>query len=323
MQYRRIALAAAAAALAVAGAGCAKKEEGGAGGAAKTSGAKIIVVTHGQASDPFWSVVKKGVDTAAGDMNANVEYRAPEKFDPVAQRRLIDGAIASKPDGLVVSLADVDALGPSVRKATSQGIPVVVINSGGNAAHELGAIAYVGQTELAAGEGAGKQLAEAGVTKGLCVNQEQGNVALDQRCEGFKKGLAGNVTQIAVDGTDPVGSQQKITTALRSGKYDGVLALGPTGADPTLKALEASGKAGTVKMGTFDLSPTILQNVANGKIVFAVDQQPYLQGYLPIVMLSQYKAVKVVPASDVASGPAFVTKENASEVIDLTKKGLR
>jgi len=319
----RIALAAIAVSLAMVGAGCSKKDDGGGKTAAKTGGAKITVITHGVASDPFWSVLKKGVDAAARDMNATADYRAPEKFDPVEERRLIDGAIASKPDGLVVSLPDVDALGPSVRKAVDKGIPVVIINSGGEKAHELGAIAYVGQTELGAGEGAGREMAKHGIKRALCVNHQQGVVSLDQRCEGFAKGLGGKVTQIAVDGTDPTGSQQKITTALRQGDYKGVLALGPLGAEPTLKALDASGKANSVKMGTFDLTPDVLKDVAAGKILFAIDQQQYLQGYLPIVLLAQNKAVGVAPASDVATGPAFVTKDNAARVINLSKQGLR
>jgi simple sugar transport system substrate-binding protein len=148
---------------------------------AQDAPARIVVVVHGQASDPFWSVVKNGVDEAQKVTGSTVEYRAPATFDMVEMSQLIDAAVASQPDGLVVSVPDAAALGDSIKNAVASGIPVISMNSGSDVREELGVLVHVGQTEFEAGEGGGKKMKEAGVTKAICVNQEVGNVALDLR----------------------------------------------------------------------------------------------------------------------------------------------
>lgn len=289
---------------------------------------RIVVVTHGQASDPFWSVVKKGVDQAAVDMRVTVEYQAPGTFDMVAMSQLIDAAVASKPNGLVVSIPDADALGRSIRDAISAGIPVISINSGSDVAGELGVLAHIGQTEYEAGLGGGERLAAAGAKNALCVNQEVGNVALDLRCQGFTDAMTkagGKVTVLAVDLADPTGSQNKIAAALTSNPdIDSILTLGPTGASPALAALRDAGKLGTIKMGTFDLSPEVLEAVKNGEMVFAIDQQQYTQGYLAIVYMTLYLENLNTPGNIlIPTGPGFVTQETAERVIALSKAGTR
>lgn len=294
-------------------------------GGGERANIKIIVVSHGQASDPFWSVVKNGVDAAAKDMGVQVDYRAPGTFDMVAMSQLIDQAVTAKPDGLVVSIPDAEALGDSIRKAVAAGIPVVSMNSGSDVYKDLGVRAHVGQTEYEAGLGAGERFAAAGVKNALCVNQEVGNVALDLRCKGFTDGLAGaKVTVLAVDLADPTSAQQKIEAALSADpSIDGVLTLGPTGAAPALKALEAKGLLGKIQFGTFDLSKEVLEAIRDGKMSFAIDQQQYLQGYLPIVMLTLNKLYGTLPTGVVMTGPGFVTKDTAAQVIDLSAKGIR
>jgi simple sugar transport system substrate-binding protein len=305
--------------------GCGGEEGGTAGGGgAERKDIRIAVVTHGQAADPFWSVVKNGVDQGAEDMGVEVEYNAPQTFDMVKMSQLIDAAVASEPDGLAVSVPDAEALGESIGKAVDAGIPVVTLNSGGDVSEDLGALTHVGQAEFTAGVGAGERFAQEGVTNSLCINQEVGNVALDQRCEGFEKGLGGQVEVVAVDLTNPTDAQAKIETAVNQNPdVNGVLALGPTGAEPALKALRETGKLGDLKLATFDLAPSVLQAIRDGDMVFAVDQQQYLQGYLPIVFLTNYAQYGVTPESEVLTGPAFVTQENAQQVINLSKKGLR
>ena len=308
--------------------GCGGGEESaGQGGGAADKGRgdiKISVVTHGQASDPFWSVVKNGVDQAAKDMGVDVKYSAPDTFDMVKMSQLIDAAVASEPDGLAISVPDPDALQDSIQKATDAGIPVITLNSGSDVYEDLGALTHVGQTEFEAGVGAGEELAKEDVDNALCINQEVGNAALDQRCDGFEEGLGGPVKVISVDLNDPTDAQAKIQTAIdQNPDANGMLTLGPTGAEPALKALEKSGKAGDMKLATFDLSPSVLEAVRDDKLVFAVDQQQYLQGYLPIVFLTNYAQYGVTPSTEVLTGPAFVTKDNAEQVIDLSKKGIR
>src|SRR5918994_3787109 len=132
---------------------------------------RFVVVSHGQASDPFWSVVQNGVNQAAEDMGVQVEYTAPDTFDMVEMSQLIDAAVATEPDGLVVSIPDPDALRESIQGEVDAGIPVVSMNSGVDVYEELGLLTHVGQTEFEAGVGAGERMAHEGITNALCINQ--------------------------------------------------------------------------------------------------------------------------------------------------------
>ncbi|MGA8657878.1 MAG: sugar ABC transporter substrate-binding protein [Chthoniobacterales bacterium] len=285
---------------------------------------KIIVVTHGQVSDSFWLVVKNGVELAAKETGSDVEYRAPEKFDMVALAQLIDAAVASKPDGLVVSIPDAEALGKSIQAAVAAKIPVISINSGSDVSKKLGCLLHVGQEEEIAGKGAGEREKAEGVKKAVVINQEVGNVALDLRAKGFSEGLGTNAEVLAVK-MDFTEARNAVASYLQKNPdVEGMLALGPTGAEPALQALEAAGKLNKVRFGTFDLSPTVLQAIAAGQMEFAIDQQQFLQGYLSVVIMANYIKFGLLPANPtVLTGPGFVTKENAKQVIDLSKKGIR
>lgn len=286
--------------------------------------ADIIVVSHGQASDPFWSVVKNGVERAAEDTGSNVDYRAPETFDMVAMSQLIDAAVNQEPDGLVISMPDADALGPSVEKAVAAGIPVISMNSGSDVAKELGALLHVGQSEYDAGKIAGAKMAELGGTKGLCVNHEVGNVSLDDRCAGFAEGFGGEVTVMPTT-NDPTEIESKVKAALDSdGDINTVIALGASLAgEPAVTAVKALGRTGDVLIGSFDLSGGYLQSVADGDAAFAIDQQQYLQGYLPVVFLALHAEYGLMPGGDVPSGPNLITADKAAQVIDLSSQGIR
>ena len=291
---------------------------------------RIEVVSHGQSGDSFWNVVQNGVNAAAERMGVTVNYSNPGTFDMVAMSQLIDTAVASEPDGLVVSIPDADALGPSIEAAVAAGIPVISMNSGSDVYADLGVLAHVGQTEYEAGLGGGARMAAAGVTNALCVNQEVGNVALDLRCQGFADALAeaGATSQvIAVDLADPIGAQASIESALiADDTIDGVLTLGPTGALPALEAFGAMGIKGEMPLATFDLAPEVLQAIVDGDMLFAIDQQQYLQGYLPVVFLTLYNQFGgLLPGGGgvVLTGPGFVTGANAAAVIDLAAEGIR
>ncbi|HET9660109.1 MAG TPA: sugar ABC transporter substrate-binding protein [Thermomicrobiales bacterium] len=288
----------------------------------------IVVVSHGQASDPFWSVVQNGVAQAGTDMGVNVQYQAPGTFDMVAMAQLIDAAVATSPEGLVVSIPDADALSDSIKAAIDAGIPVISMNSGSDVAAELGVLTHVGQTEYEAGKGGGERMGEAGVTNAICVNQEVGNAALDLRCQGFADGLAesgGTSTVVGVELSDPTGAQQRISAALTAdSSIDGVLTLGPTGAAPALAALEESGQLGTMKIATFDLSPDVLDAIEAGNMLFAIDQQQYLQGYLPVVLLTLYNTnLNTIANPVLMTGPGFVTQDTAARVKALAEAGTR
>ena len=324
MRIRKVSVTLAALALVLAACGAQQEASTPADGAVSDRDIRIVVVTHGQASDPFWSVVVNGVDQAEADLGIEVEYNAPETFDMVEMSQLIDTAVASEPDGIVISNPDPSGLGDAIQAAIAAGIPVLSINSGSDVFAELGLITHIGQTEFEAGVGAGERMAEAGVTNTLCINQEVGNAALDQRCEGFEDGLGGPVEVVSVPLADPTDAQNKIRTAVEQNpEVDGMLTLGPTGAEPALKALKASSALGDVTLATFDLSPSVLKAVRGGDMAFAVDQQQYLQGYLPIVYLTQYAENGTIPATETLTGPAFVTQENAERVIKLSEQGIR
>jgi simple sugar transport system substrate-binding protein len=284
----------------------------------------IIVVTHGQVSDSFWLVVKNGVEAAAKETNSDVDYRAPEKFDMVALSQLIDAAVASKPDGLIVSIPDADALGKSIQAAVVAKIPVISINSGSDVSKKLGCLLHVGQEEEIAGKGAGARMKAQGVKKAVVINQEVGNVALDLRAKGFSEGLGTNAEVLAVK-MDFTEARNAVASYLQKNPdVEGILALGPTGSEPALQALEEAGKVGKVKFGTFDLSATVLQAIDKKQMDFAIDQQQYLQGYLSVVIMANYIKYGLLPANEnVLTGPGFVTAETAKQVIDLSKKGIR
>jgi simple sugar transport system substrate-binding protein len=296
-------------------------------GRLRVASARIAAISHGQASDPFWAIVKKGLDDAARQTGVAVSYRAPDRYDIARMRRLIDEAIEANLDGLIVSLPDVQGLRAPILRARRAGIPVISINSGSDRFRDLGILAHVGQPEYRAGFEAGRRMAKAGVRTGLCVNQEIGNAGLDERCRGFGAGLrrsGGRSAVLGVDIQDPDQAQQRIAQAVRDSTADGILTLGTAGALPALAALRA-GFGRRVQLATFDLSPEVLQAVRVRRMLFAVDQQPYLQGYLPVVLMAERSRHLLFPPRGelIPTGPDFVNSANADEVLELTRQGYR
>ena len=296
------------------------------GGVVPKEDIRIFVITHGQASDPFWSVVRNGVDAAARDMGIKAYYQAPNSFDMVGMSQLIDAAVAARPQGLIVSIPDADALKSSLKDAIDAGIPIISINSGGEYSQQFGMLTHIGQSEYEAGYKAGIRMVAAGVTEGICINHEVGNQSQDFRCQGFADALReseGTVKVLAVSIADPLETQQRLTAALTSNpKVNGILSLGPTSVLPALKSLADLNLQDDIRLATFDLSPEVLSAIEDGRIIFAIDQQQYLQGYLPVVLLTLYITNLNTPAYDVLNtGPGFVTKENAAEIILLTQQG--
>jgi simple sugar transport system substrate-binding protein len=282
----------------------------------------IAVITHGAPDDAFWTVVQNGAERAGQDLNVDVEYNSSD--DVVRQAELIDTAVSQKVDGIVVSMADPDGLREAVTGAVDAGIPVVTINSGLEESAEFGAITHVGQSETLAGRAAGDKFNELGASKLICIVHEAGNIGLQQRCDGASSTFQGEVQNLQVDGTDRNAVAETVLAELQSDEsVDGVLALN---ADVALGAVQAVEDAGRdVTIGTFDLSSDLLAAVEDGSVAFAVDQQPYLQGYLGV----QFLYLKNINGNDVGggqpvySGPAFVTQENAAEVAKYADNGTR
>ena len=283
---------------------------------------KVAVITHGTAGDAFWSVVKVGAEDAGKQLGVAVTYNSDG--DPGAQAKLIDNAVSQKVGGIVVSMANPDALKTSIQNAVKAGIPVITINSGGAKSAEFGAMAHVGQEESIAGEEAGKKLKAAGKTKLLCVIHEAGNTGLNQRCDGARSGFGGAVENLQVDISNPTDIESRIKAKLQSDTaIDGVLALNPQVAVNAAAAIKgASSKA---QVATFDLNADVVSSIKAGDVLFAVDQQQYEQGYLPIVMLKLFKdnANTLGGGKPVLTGPGFVDKSNVDKVAEYAKAGKR
>jgi simple sugar transport system substrate-binding protein len=291
------------------------------GGGEGNYGYKFAVVTHGKVGDAFWNVVKLGSEKAGKDEGVSVTYQSDG--DPQKQAQLIDAAVNQKVDGLVVSMANPDALKTSIENAVKAGIPVITINSGQDESKAFGAITHVGQDEVIAGRGAGERLKAAGVTKLLCVIQEAGNVGLEQRCQGAKEAL-GNVENLQVDNANLTGAQATIKAKLQQDpSINGVLTLGPGVGAVAVTAVAEAGS--TAKLAAFDLNADITKAIADGKVLFAVDQQQYVQGYLPIVLLTLNKSNlnTVGGGVPVLTGPGYVTQADAARVAELAKEGTR
>jgi|tagenome__1003787_1003787.scaffolds.fasta_scaffold20831538_2 simple sugar transport system substrate-binding protein len=287
------------------------------------SGLTIAMVTHSDEGS-FWSVVKKGAEQAAKDSGVKLIW-SPSNNDPQKQAQLIDAAVSQKVDGLAVSVPNASAIQGSLAKAKSAGIPIITLNSGVDDYKKLGAITHVGQSEGIAGQAAGAKLKAAGVKKVLCVIHEQNNIGLNQRCDGVKKGFGGPVTNLQVKGTaDIATTQTEVKSKLQADKsYDGVITLNPDIAAAVKTAIK--GASSSAKLATFDLSPAVLKDIAAGNVLFAVDQQQYLQGYLPVVFLKLFKnnANTVGGGQPVLTGPGFVEKSNVSTVQKLADAGTR
>jgi simple sugar transport system substrate-binding protein len=300
----------------------AENGDGGGDGGGSDSDLQFAVVTHGSAGDAFWDVVQNGAEAAGEDLGIAVDYQSDG--DPQRQAQLIDAAVNQDVDGIVVSMANPDALQDSVEAAVAAGIPVVTINSGGDRSAEFGAIGHVGQDEEVAGQGAGRQLAQAGAQNVLCVIHEAGNIGLEQRCSGASTGLGADVTTLQVDINDVQGAQSTITSRLQSDSgIDAVLTLNSAVAAAAVAAAEDAGSE--AQIATFDLNADVISGIQDGTITFAVDQQQYEQGYLPVVMLKLYaeNLNTVGGGQPVLTGPGIVDADNVDEIADLASAGTR
>jgi simple sugar transport system substrate-binding protein len=314
--------------LAVLVVGCGSSKKTSSGGTANvklTQGSNLTfaMVTHSDEGS-FWSVVKKGAQQAAKDEGVTLIW-SPSNNDPQKQAQLIDAAISQKVDGLAVSVPNADAIKGELAKAKAAGIPIVTLNSGADQSKALGAFTHVGQTESIAGQAAGQRFKSAGAKKVLCIIHEQNNIGLQQRCQGVKQGFGGTVTDLQVKGTaDIATTETEIRSKLQADKsYDAVIALNPDIATAAKAAIK--GASSSAKLATFDLSPDVAKSIEAGTILFAVDQQQYLQGYLPIVFLKLFKtnANTVGGGLPVLTGPGFVDKSNAATVAKLAEAGTR
>ncbi|MFJ6808171.1 sugar ABC transporter substrate-binding protein [Streptomyces anulatus] len=282
----------------------------------------FAMVTHSGDGDTFWDIVQKGAEQAAVKDNINFLYSHNDEANQQAQ--LVQTAIDKKVDGLIVSLAKPDAMKAVVAKAVKAGIPVVTVNSGSAESKEFGALTHIGQDESIAGEAVGDELNSRDRKKALCVLHEQGNVGHEQRCAGAKKTFDGTMQNLYVDGTNMPDVTASIEAKLQSDKsIDAVVTLGAPFADAAVQAKQTAGSK--AEIDTFDLNAKVVTGLQTDKLGFAVDQQPYLQGYEAVDLLWLYRYNRNVLGGGlpVLTGPQIITKDDADALADYTKRGTR
>jgi simple sugar transport system substrate-binding protein len=312
----------------------------------QAAGEKFVLVSHAPDSDSWWNVIKNAIKQAGEDFNVTVDYRNPPNGDLADMARLIEQASARNYDGLMADIADFSVLQKPLTQVVAKKIMLITINSGTEAqSQQLGAIMHVGQPEYEAGFGAGKRAKEAGIKSFVCVNHYAMNASSFERCRGFADAIGVDYKAATLDtnGVDPGVIESKVSAYLRSNpKTQAVLALGPDSAPAAMRAVEKLGLKNKIYFASFDLSEDISKGIKDGSIKFAIDQQPYLQGYIPVAIMAIMKQQKVTDlakateilkanpkyqerlkeygltpiygAKNISSGPGFVTKENIGTV---------
>lgn len=315
-------------------------------GVSHAAGEKFVLVSHAPDSDSWWNTIKNAIKQAGEDFNVTVDYRNPPNGDLADMARLIEQSAARNYDGLIADIADFSVLQKPLGTVVAKKIMLVTINSGTLAQSEqLKAIMHVGQPEYDAGLGAGKRAKEAGIKSFVCVNHYAMNASSFERCRGFADAIGVDFKSSTLDtnGVDPGVIESKVSAYLRSNpKTQAVLALGPDSAPPAMRAVEKMGLKGKMYFASFDLSEEIAKGIKDGSIQFAIDQQPYLQGYIPVAVMAIMKQQKITDLAKVkeilianpkyqarlaeygltpiygprhiSSGPGFVTKDNIAKV---------
>jgi simple sugar transport system substrate-binding protein len=282
----------------------------------------FAMITHSGDGDTFWDIVQNGAKQAAVKDNINFLYSHDAEAQQQAQ--LVDAAVDKKVDGIIVTLAKPDALKAAVERAVKAGIPVITVNSGSDVSKDFGALTHIGQDETVAGRAVGEELNERGRKRVLCVLHEQGNVGHEQRCDGVKETFDGEVENLYVEGTNMPDVQSSIGAKLQADKkIDAIVTLGAPFADTAAKAKAETGSK--AEIDTFDLNGKVAAGLKDGTLGFAVDQQPYLQGYqaVDLLWLYKYNADVLGGGQPVLTGPQIVTKEQAAELAEYAERGTR
>ena len=282
-------------------------------GAAHAEGEQFVWISHGPDSDSWFNVIKNAITVTSDELGVSTEYRNPPTGDLADMARIVQQASAAGVDGIIVTIADYNVLSGPITDAIAKGIPVVTVNSGTvEESQQLGALLHVGQPEYEAGLGAGQRAKEEGIETFLCVNHYITNPQSVERCRGFADGLGVELGNQMIDsGIDPSEVLNKVKAYLTSNPDTGaILTLGPNSAEPSIRAVTDLGLDGEIYFGTFDLSPAISQGIKDGTVDFAIDQQPFLQGSIPIQVLTAYVRYGVAPSNSIFPGPGFVTAEN-------------
>lgn len=289
-----------------------------------------IIFLAGPSSDPFWGAVQQGFDTATKELGVKTQWAAPQDFNDIVPiyTKLFEAAIARHPGAIVVGNFFPEPTEPLIKQAVSEGIPVLVYNSGRPTWRELGAIGFIGEEPFLMGEAAGKKAVEAGVKNGICINQIAANPVLELRCKGYVDTIvaAGGTAKAVTLPSEDIGNSQKVQSTVSAllmadPKIDGVITLGAAVAVDALESVKQARATGrTIDFGTIDLGKTVLEAVRDGEMSYAIDQQPFLQGYLGVLIAHQFMDYKLAPATEINTGPYVIDKSNAAAVLAVGDK---
>jgi simple sugar transport system substrate-binding protein len=297
-------------------------DSGSNAGTADTPRATVAMITHAPPGDTFWDLIRKGAEAAAAKDNIELQYTGD--VDAPNQANLVQNAIDSGVDGMAVTLAKPDAMKPNVETAVAEGIPVVAFNSGYDNWQDFGLQGYFGQDERIAGIAAGERMKADGATNAICVIQEQGAVQLEARCAGIAEGFGGRIENLNVNGQDLPSVQSTIQAKLQQDpSIDSIITLGAPIALTAVESVSASGSNATIS--TFDTNAALVDAIKSGDVAWAIDQQPYLQGYLAVDSLWLYLNNKntIGGGQAVLTGPSFIDNSNIDAIADLAAAGTR
>jgi simple sugar transport system substrate-binding protein len=295
---------------------------GGGGQVVDTPRYKFAMISHAPAGDAFFDTIQTGAKDAAAKDNVDFQYSGDG--DASKEATLIQAAIDSKVDGIAVSIPAPDALRAAILKAKDAGIPVVAYNAGDRDWQSTGALAFYGEPEVLSGQSAGDQLNKGGYKHALCVTQAQGQVQLEDRCAGMKKNFTGTVDELYSDGTNPSSYVTAIQAKLTSDpSIDAVVTLGPALGVALANALKAANSK--VAVATYAMNKDVYPLLKSGGLIFTIDQQPWLQGYMSIDSLWMYKKNGTVLGANasIPTGPVVLDKTNVDQVEKYAEAGDR
>jgi simple sugar transport system substrate-binding protein len=289
------------------------------GGTPRTT---VALITHQAPGDTFWDLVRRGAEAAAANHDIDLQYSHDP--DAAAQANLVRSAVSGHVAGIAVTLANPTVLAPAVQSAVAAGIPVVAVNSGIAAWKAMGVMEYFGQDEAIAGQAAGERFTHEGARNVLCVIHEPGHVGLEARCDGLARGFTGKTQKLYVNAVDTATIKRAVAARLQQDfSIDHILTLG---AQMALAAREAVAEANSyARVATFDTNAGVVDAINKGMIEWAIDQQPFLQGYLAVDSLWLYFTNKNVigGGQPTLTGPSFVDDTNIKSVAHLAEAGTR
>jgi simple sugar transport system substrate-binding protein len=270
-------------------------------------------ISHGGPANPWWETVFRGCKDASKLLKVETHYMGPERFSIERLTEMLESAIATRPDGIILTITAVEPLDPLVRKATKLGIPVVAANipDSRSKPERMPYIGYVGQDEYQAGVMLAKRVLEEFTPKHVVIGiHEPGHIGLEIRAKGIKdvmseRGIPVEKLDITLDPAKAI--EMFRSYLMKHPDIDLICTLGPIGGTrPDIKLVKELGKVGEIRVATMDVDNKTLDGIKDGTVICTISQQPYMQGFIPVVWLYLHKKYGFIPPEQVATGPAII-----------------